>query len=189
MLAQILSVMSFLGVGFVVAWCFGREFTDHTITGLYALPTSRITIAAAKYVVLLAWSLGLSLITLAAAFALAPLAGLPAPPPDVLEPAAKVLAVGVNGALLAYPLAFIASAARGYLPAVAGLILIVVITQILTVLGVGAWVPYAATSLWAGMGGPAAAATIAPHHLALIPLTAAAGVASTLWWWRRMQVV
>jgi ABC-2 type transport system permease protein len=97
MLAQILSVMSFLGVGFVVAWCFGREFTDHTITGLYALPTSRITIAAAKYVVLLAWSLGLSLITLATAFALVPLAGLPAPPTDVLEPAAKVLAAGVNG--------------------------------------------------------------------------------------------
>ena len=189
MLAQILSVMSFLGVGFVVAWCFGREFTDHTITGLYALPTSRITIAAAKYVVLLAWSVGLSLITLAAAFALAPLAGLPAPSADVLEPAAKVLAVGVNGALLAYPLATIASAARGYLPAVAGLILIVVMTQILTVFGVGAWVPFAATSLWAGMGGPAAAADIAPHHLALIPLTAAVGVASTLWWWRRMQVV
>jgi ABC-2 type transport system permease protein len=80
MLAQILSVMSFLGVGFVVAWCFGREFTDHTITGLYALPTSLTTIAAAKYAVLLAWSMGLSLITLAAAFALAPLAGLPAPP-------------------------------------------------------------------------------------------------------------
>jgi len=189
MLAQILSVMSFLGVGFVVAWCFGREFTDHTITGLYALPTSLATIAAAKYVVLLAWSLALSLITLAAAFALAPFAGLPAPTTEALEPAAKVLAVGVNGAVLAYPLAFIASAARGYLPAVAGLILIVVVTQILTVLGVGAWVPYAATSLWAGMGGPAAAATIEPHHLALIPLTAAAGVASTLWWWRRMQVV
>ena len=44
-----------------------------------------------------------------------------------------MLAIGVNGALLAYPLAFIASAARGYLPAVAGLILIVVVTQILTV--------------------------------------------------------
>jgi ABC-2 type transport system permease protein len=188
MLAQILSVMSFLGVGFVVAWCFGREFTDHTISGLYALPTSLTTIAAAKYTVLLAWSLALSLVTLAAAFALAPLAGLPARSTDSLEPAAKVLAVGINGALLAYPLAFIASAARGYLPAIAGLILIVVITQILTVLGVGAWVPYAATSLWAGMGGPAVAATIAPHHLALIPLTAA-GVAATLWWWRRMQVV
>jgi ABC-2 type transport system permease protein len=189
MLAQILSVASFLGVGFVVAWCFGREFTDHTITSLYALPTSLTTIAAAKYVVLLAWSLGLSLITLAAAFALAPFAGLPAPTTEALEPVAMVLAVGVNGALLAYPLAFIASAARGYLPAVAGLILIVVVTQILTVLGVGAWVPYAATSLWAGMGGPAAAALIAPHHLAMIPLTAAVGVASTLWWWRRMQVV
>lgn len=189
MVAQILSVMSLLGVGFVVAWCFGREFTDHTITGLYALPTSLTTVAAAKYTVLLAWSMALSLLTLAATFALAPLAGLPAPTTDVLEPAAKVLAVGVNGALLAYPLAFVASAARGYLPALAALILIVVATQILTVIGVGAWVPYAATSLWAGMAGPAAAATIAPHHLALIPLTAAAGVASTLWWWRRMQVV
>src|SRR5215213_10678109 len=91
MLAQILSVMSFLGVGFVVAWCFGREFTDHTITGLYALPTSLATIAAAKYVVLLAWSLALSLITLAAAFALAPFAGLPAPTTEALEPAAKVM--------------------------------------------------------------------------------------------------
>ena len=189
MLAQILSVMSFLGVGFVVAWCFGREFTDRTITGLYALPTSRVTIAAAKSTVLLAWSLALSFVTLAAAFALAPLAGLPAPTTEVLLPAAKVLFVGLNGSLLAYPLALIASAARGYLAAVAGLILIVVFTQILTVIGIGAWVPYAATSLWAGMGGPAAAAAIAPHHLALIPLTAAAGITATLWWWRRMQLV
>src|SRR5215211_6437387 len=73
MLAQILSVMSFLGVGFVVAWCFGREFTDHTITSLYALPTTLTTVAAAKYTVLFLWSLALSLITLVAAFALAPL--------------------------------------------------------------------------------------------------------------------
>ena len=190
MLAQILSVMSFLGVGFVVAWCFGREFTDHTITGLFALPTSLTTIAAAKYTVLLVWSFALSLITLAAAFALAPLAGS-APSADALEPAAKVLAVGVNGAVLAYPLAFIASAARGYLP------------------GRSCVHPHRRRHsdphrprdgrLWVsrtpppacreGMGGPAVAATIAPHHLALIPLTAAVGVASTLWWWRRMQVV
>jgi hypothetical protein len=50
--------------------------------------------------------MALSLITLAAAFGLAPVAGLPAPTPDALDPAAKVLAVGVNGAPLAYPLAF-----------------------------------------------------------------------------------
>ena len=39
------------------------------------------------------------------------------------------------------------------------------------------------------MGGPAAAAAIAPHHLALIPATAAIGITATLWWWRRMQLV
>ena len=45
--------------------------------------------------------MALSILTLAIGIALAPLAGLPAPPPEALEPAAKVLVVGVNGGLLA----------------------------------------------------------------------------------------
>jgi len=89
--------------------------------------------------------------------------------------------VGLSAALLATPLAFIASAARGYLPAIAALILIVVITQILSVLGVGGWFPYAAPSLWAGMGDQAAAALISPQQLSLVPLTGAAGIAATIW--------
>jgi ABC-2 type transport system permease protein len=189
LLAQMLSVAMLLGVGIVVAWCFGREFSDRTITALYALPTSRATIAAAKFGVVMVWSMVVILLVVGIAFALAPVADIPAPSAAALGPAGKVLVVGVNGALLAYPLAFVASAGRGHLPAVAGLILIVVATQILTVIGVGAWFPYAATSLWAGMGGAAAAAMIAPHHLILIPLTAAAGVVATVWWWRTVQVV
>jgi ABC-2 type transport system permease protein len=36
--AQLQSVAMVFGAGLVTAWCFGREFTDHTLGGLFALP-------------------------------------------------------------------------------------------------------------------------------------------------------
>ena len=189
MSAQLQSVAMVFGAGLVTAWCFGREFTDRTLGGLFALPTSRPTIAAAKTAVTLVWSALVCLTNITVTCVLAPLAGLTVPSAAVIfNPCLKAVVVGLCAALLATPLAFIASAARGYLPAIAALILIVVITQILSVLGVGGWFPYAAPSLWAGMGGQAAAALITPEQLSLIPLTGAAGIAATIWWWRRMQV-
>ena len=190
MLAQLQSVAMLLGAGLVTAWCFGREFTDRTLGGLFALPTSRSTIAAAKIVVTLVWSALVCLLNVMVSCVLAPLDGLTVPSAAMfLSPGLKAVAVGLCAALLAILLAFVASAARGYLPAIGGLILIVVITQILSVLGVGGWFPDAAPILWAGMGGQAAAVLITPAQLLLIPLTGAASIAATIWWWRRMQVV
>lgn len=47
----------FVGYGVVLSWLFSREFADGTITGLFAIPVSRRTIAAAKLIVYLAWGL------------------------------------------------------------------------------------------------------------------------------------
>jgi hypothetical protein len=138
MSAQLQSVAMLLGAGLVTAWCFGREFTDRTLGGLFALPTSRPTIAAAKTAVTLVWSALVCLTNITVTCVLAPLAGLTVPSAAVFfNPSLKAVAVGLCAALLATPLAFIASAGRGYLPAIVALILIVVITQILSVLGVG----------------------------------------------------
>jgi ABC-2 type transport system permease protein len=189
MLTQILSVAAVLGAGLVVSWSFGREFSDHSLGSLFALPTSLIEIASAKFVVLVGWTLALSGLALIAAFALAPLAGLHMPVDAAAGAIVKVVLVGLTGGLLAFPLAFVATAARGHLPAVAFLILIVVVTQILTVVGVGGWFPYAAISLWSGMGGAAAAAQITAPQLLLVPLTGAIGCIATIGWWRHMQVV
>src|SRR5512138_3710256 len=40
----------------VTTWVFGREFSDHTVKELLALPTSRETIVTAKFIVVAAWS-------------------------------------------------------------------------------------------------------------------------------------
>src|SRR5215217_6509265 len=54
MLTQILSVTALVGAGVVVSWSFGREFSDHSLGSLFALPTSRAEIAGAKLSFLLA---------------------------------------------------------------------------------------------------------------------------------------
>jgi ABC-2 type transport system permease protein len=111
------------------------------------------TIATAKFLVLAIWAALVCAIVRLAAYALAPVAGLALPGLDDNVAALKVLAVGLTGALLATPMALVASLARGYLAAIATLILIVVATQIITTVGFGLWFPYAVPSLWAGMGG------------------------------------
>ena len=188
MLAQILSVAMVMGAGFVGSWSFGREFTDHTVASLFALPTSRASVAAAKFLVLAFWAAGVCAVVLVAAFVLAPVAGLALPGMGEPGLALKVLGVGVTGALLSTPMALVASLARGALPAIGVLILIVVATQIITLVGFGSWFPYAAPSLWAGMGGQEAATLIRPVHLALVPVMSALAAAATIWRWDRMQI-
>lgn len=189
LLTQMVSVAALLGPGVAVSWSFGREFSDATLSGLFALPTSRTTIAAAKFVVLTCWSLALAVLTLGAAIALAPVAELQLPIDAGAGPPFKVLLVALGAGLLAFPLALVATLARGHLPAVACLILIVVVTQIVTIVGLGGWFPYAAVSLWSGLGGAQAAEQVTLPQLLLVPATAAVGCAATLWRWRHMQVV
>lgn len=54
--AQITAVASILGFGIVLSWMFGREFTEGTVTGLFALPVTRTRIALAKLTVYALWA-------------------------------------------------------------------------------------------------------------------------------------
>ncbi len=183
---QVLSVGSLVAVGIVVAWSFGREFTDRTVASLFSLSVGRGTIAAAKLVVLLAWG---AVITVVAVF-VATIGGLllRLGAPRAAELGIKAVTVGLLAVLLALPLGFVASSARGYLPAIGALILLVVATQVITTIGGGAWFPYASPSLRSGMGG-AARSSVGFIQLALVPMLAAGSVAATLNWWRRAQIV
>ena len=53
------------------------------------------------------------------------------------------------------------------------LVALVVLTQIVTAIGVGAWFPYAAPALWMGLGGAPAASQVSIIQL-LLPLPVAA---------------
>jgi ABC-2 type transport system permease protein len=188
MLTQILSVATLLAVGVVVAWTVGREFTDGTVASLQALPTPPAAIARAKLATVMLGAVACALATLALALPLGLAIGLGAPGAGAVRAGAQALAVTLLTALLTLPLSFVASARRGYLPGVGALLGLVVVTQIAAVGGAGAWFPWAAPGLWAGMGGPEAAAGVTPAQLLLALPVGAAGVAATVRWWATAEL-
>jgi ABC-2 type transport system permease protein len=186
--AQVLSVAVFGAVGVVVCWSFGREHTDGTFGSLFALPTSRRDIALAKFGALIAWGIPLCAATVVVSIALGPLAGLPQPDAGAVDGSLRVMVVGTLAVALTFPLAWVASVLRGYLPGITALLGIVVVTQIATVAGAGAWFPYAAPGLWAGLGGASAAADVELVQLMLPVPLAVLAVAATARWMDRADV-
>lgn len=186
---QILSVGMLLAVGIVTAWSYGREFTDGTFGALFALPTPRRDIATAKALTILRWGTEAALGAIALTLVLGMVTGLGWPDDDAWSGAAKAFVIAELNVALAMPLALVASALRGYLPGIAGLLGIILVTQVLAITGIGAWFPYAAPGMWSGMGGVELAATVTPVQLLLAIPVGVAGVLSTVWWWDRARVV
>lgn len=185
-LGQVFATGGLLGMGIVVAWCFGREFAERTIVSLYAGATSRGSIAAAKLTLLLAWALGVALALGPVALLVGLAAGLGPPDPPALLGLGRIVVLGVLTGALALTVALFASVGRGYLPAVAGLLGLVVAAQVAVLLGVGAWFPLSSPGLWAmripGMS------PVRAGQLALVPALALAGALTTTSWWRRASV-
>ncbi|HMO10530.1 MAG TPA: ABC transporter permease [Actinotalea sp.] len=189
MLAQMQSIAVLLAVGIVVSWVVGRELADRTVGALLALPTRPGAIVLAKLVVIGGWAVGCGgaavLVGLASGWA----AGLGAPGGQALAAAGKVLAVMVLGTLLCAPLAWLSTVLRGYLAGVTGVIVILIVTNVVTASGAGAWFPYAAPSLWAGMGGAEAAAAVTPWQLSLTVPVGVLGAWAAARAWQRGDLV
>lgn len=186
---QVSAVAGLLAWGVLVAWCFGREFTDRTVTSLLALPVSTGRVALAKLIVVQSFASVVAAFSSTLVLVLGPLAGTGPVTVGAVRHALTLAAVGVLTALLALPLGWAATRWRGPLPAVGALLLIVVVTQVVTLFGAGGWFPYAAPGLWAGAGGPEAAEAVRPAQLALVPAVAGLAGWATVRRWRRIEPV
>lgn len=170
---------------FVASWVFGREYADHTIKDLLALPTSRRAIVLAKFVIVGVWAVALSALTTLMALGIGAAVGLPPAPAGTFGAAAASLAVtAALTFLLMPPVAFMASAGHGYLPPMGFAILALIVGQVVAAAGWGEYFPWAVPALYAGMAGPDYA-HMGPISYALVILTGLAGLVATLIWWER----
>lgn len=186
---QIVAVAGFIGAGVVVAWAFGREHSDRTFASLFALPVSRSTIAGAKFVVLTAWISVLSLLVAIVTAVVGVVAGVGGLDETALGPGlARLLAIVFASGLLALTVALIASAGRGYLPAIGALILIVAVAQVAVLFGSGGWFPYAIPGLLA-LPGTEGIPDPTVIQIALIPLLSGLSAWLTMAWWQRADAV
>lgn len=187
--AQILSIALLLSGGITAAWTFGREFIDGTAPLLFAVATPRAQTATAKIVVLLGWGTVVVTATVAVTLVVGLLLDLGPLDNRGWDVVGRMLIGGLLVTASCVPFGLVASWRRGYLAGFVALLLVVVAAQVATAAGVGAWFPYAAPSLWLGMGGEEAAAALTTVHLVLPLAVGALGSWATVGWWARAEVV
>jgi ABC-2 type transport system permease protein len=174
---------------FLFAWLFGREFADRTVRDLVASPTSRSAIVVAKMavgaawcVVIVGWVLGLAI---AIGVAIDASVGLPGWSGDlVLRGFVGAAVAALMTIALQSFTAFFAGAGQGYIPGLAWAVFAIFLAQVLAVLGWGAWFPWSVPAIVSGAGGPDAE-PVALGGVAIVAVTAMAGLGATLLWWRR----
>lgn len=148
--AQITGAAGILAAGVALSWMFGREFADRTITGLFGQPTSRVTIAAAKFIIFGGWlmvvALVLTILVLLSGFILQ----LGSINGEVLSQLRRQFFLVLLSGLLATPAAWASTLGRGILPGVAVTIGLIATAQVAGIISRDAagWIPIAAPALW-----------------------------------------
>ena len=185
MLGQAIAVGGAILFAFLTSWVVGREFADRTIRGLLANPTPRRTIVAAKSIVIAIWGLAVSAWVIAFGLAVGALVGLPGW--SAAEAIRTVESVSL-AALLTIGLqtwaVFFAGVGRGFIAPLAWTVAMIVASQVLAVLGWGAWFPWSVPALLAGAGGPEIE-PVSVGGVAVVVLVASAGLVATMAWWQR----
>lgn len=186
---QIAAVAIFLGAGVVVAWAFGREHVDRTFPSLFALPVPRATVAIAKFVVLAMWLVALAILVGIVALALGLLTNVGPTEWTVIVPElTRLLGITLGAGFLSLTMGYVASVGRGYLPAVAAMIVIIAVAQVAVLFGTGGWFPFAVPGLLA-VAGAEGAPELNVAEIGLMFVVALGGVWATVWAWRKAEVV
>ena len=184
MLAQAVAVGGAIVFGTFTAWLFGREFSDHTVKELLALPTPREAIVGAKFVVMAVWTLLLTVLCFILGLIIGALVDIPGWSLELLRSATvDILGAGVLTISLLPFVAFFASAGKGYLPSFGWMILTVAMAQIAAITGWGDFFPWSIPALFSGAVGPRAE-FLGAHSYVIILLASLVGTIATFYWWR-----
>jgi len=180
MLTLMVGIGGMLLLAFIVAYIFGREYTEGTAKNLLALPVGRHWFALAKLVVAAVWWAILVVSGLAEALALGAALGLP-------DFSATLAVTAVHDALLAAAIAYllvpvvawIAMLGRGYLPPLGFALAMLALGNVFSHTGWAAWFPWSIVPLFIGsIGEPST--TIATSSLVIVALTFLAGIAASI---------
>lgn len=168
----------------ITAWVFGREFSDHTIKELLALPTPRGSIVGAKFVLTALWILGLTLMVFLVGLGIGGAVDIPGWSSALVWNSLWTLIITALMTLMLMPfVALFASVGRGYLPPLGWAFLTLALAQIVVVLGWGDWFPWSVPALFSGMAG-SPAEQLGMHSYILVLLAFVFGTLATFVWWR-----
>lgn len=180
MVTLIVGVGGMVLLSFIVAYVFGREYTERTAKNLLALPVGRHWFALAKTVVTAAWWAVLVAAVLTEAFLIGSALGLPGFSATLAVGAVRDALLAAGAAYLLAPVvAWITTLGRGYLPPLGFAIAMMVLGNLFAKTGWGPWFPWSIVPLFVGMIGKPME-TLPAGSYVVLALTSAAGVAATI---------
>ena len=183
LLAQATAIGGIILFGFISSWVFGREYSDHTIKDLLALPTPRFVIVLAKFILVTLWSAALTAVIYLIGLGVGIAVALPPVSAEILWQGTITMAITACLTIaLATPIAFFASAGRGYLPPLGVAILALILAQVIAATGWGEYFPWSVPALYAGMAGPEYT-HLGMISYAIVILTSLTGLIGTFIWW------
>jgi ABC-2 type transport system permease protein len=116
LLTQSIAGIGLVGFGFVTSWVFGREYSDHTIKDILALPVSRTSIVISKFLVIFLWCTLLIVVLFASGIFIGKIIHLSGWSHEIVfQFVYKFLFTSLFTLTLSTPVAFFASYSRGYL--------------------------------------------------------------------------
>ena len=184
MLLQGTAIGGSIVFAFILAWVFGREFADHTIKELLAIPTSRSTIVGAKFTLAALWLLGLTIVIFIVGVGIGTAVDIPGWSPNLAWTTLTTMLSITTLLFMLMPLvALFASAGRGYLPALGWAVFTLVCAQIAAVLGWGDWFPWSVPIMISGMAGPGTDQVSLYSYSGML-LVFILGLSMTFIWWR-----
>lgn len=185
LLTQATAIGGFVVFGIAVIWLFGREFSDRTYVDLMALPTSRVTIVGAKYVVLTIWAAIAQIVVVITGLGIGGAIRLPGWSGALFRDSLGDIArMALLALLLVTPFGLIASRIGGFFVAMGSLIGTVVLAMVLAATGWGVYFPWSIPGLASGAAGPEAA-ILTPLSYLLVVVASVAGIAGTVYRWQR----
>ncbi len=185
LILQAILALGPLGYGIVTSWMFGREYSDHTVKDLLALPVSRSAIVTAKFIVVAIWSVLLSAVFFIAALITAWIVNIPGWSLALLQHALAAFSISVLLTIvLSTPVAFIASLSKGYLLPIGHVILVLIMTQLvgMALPGIVIYFPWIVPALCSGMAGNALPQQQIASYI-ILSLTGVLGFVGTVAWW------
>ena len=184
LLMQGIAGVGLIGIGFVTSWVFGREFSEHTVKDILAIPISRSNIVYSKFIVVVIWSVILSFVYFAFGLLIGFLVGLPGWSSEIVTQCAiKFFVTTILILLLSTPVAFLASYSRGYIIPLGFVVLTLLLANFIGMVGLGPYFPWAIPGLY---GTPGITEDLQLHISSYIILicTCLVGLYGTIAFWR-----
>lgn len=164
----------------VISWVFGREFIDGTVKDMLAVPVSRGTILAAKFIISAIWSIWITLVIMAASLVMGGIIQLPGGSlNELLHGSIVMMVTAILIILVILPFALLASIGRGYLLPLGAAVLVLMATNMVSIAGWGDVFPWAIPGVY--VQGKAA---LLPTSYMIVAATALAGILATYYWWK-----